>query len=45
LASPAAPTDASTISQRLEQLAHLHSEGVLTDGEFEVKKRELLDRL
>ncbi|MDA8040299.1 MAG: hypothetical protein M0Z69_14350 [Actinomycetota bacterium] len=26
-------------------MAHLHSEGVLTDGEFEVKKRELLDRL
>jgi len=27
----------------LERLAQLHEEGVLTDEEFEAKKKELLD--
>jgi membrane protein YdbS with pleckstrin-like domain len=35
----------STIAQQLEQLAELHQHGVVTDAEYEQKRRELLDRL
>jgi membrane protein YdbS with pleckstrin-like domain len=34
-----------TIGQQLGQLAELHQHGVITDAEYEQKRRELLDRL
>ena len=34
-----------TIAQKLRQLAELHHHGVITDAEYEQKRRELLDRL
>jgi membrane protein YdbS with pleckstrin-like domain len=34
-----------TISQQLSELAGLHQHGVVTDAEYEQKRRELLDRL
>ena len=37
----AAPADASYVDE-LEQLARLHEEGILTDEEFEAKKKEIL---
>ncbi len=40
---PAAATP--TIAQQLGQLAELHKQGVITDAEYEHKRRELLDRL
>lgn len=50
--SPAAPpypaslsTPTQTIAQQLGQLAELHQHGVITDAEYEQKRRELLDRL
>jgi uncharacterized membrane protein YeaQ/YmgE (transglycosylase-associated protein family) len=33
------------INEQIRKLAELHDEGVLTDEEFETKKRELLDRI
>ena len=42
-AAPAAPADASpAYIGELEQLASLRDSGVLTDEEFEAKKREIL---
>ena len=35
----------SSIPDQIEKLAELHRDGVLTDAEFESKKKELLDRL
>jgi membrane protein YdbS with pleckstrin-like domain len=40
-ASPAGPS----IAQQMGELADLHSHGVITDAEYEQKRRELLDRL
>ncbi|MEM8922248.1 MAG: PH domain-containing protein [Actinomycetota bacterium] len=40
----AAPASAS-IPDQIEKLAELHRQGVLTDDEFQSKKKELLDRL
>jgi len=34
-----------TIAQQLGELAELHQHGVITDAEYEQKRRELLDRL
>jgi len=39
--TPAAPT----IAQQLGELADLHHHGVITDAEYEQKRRELLERL
>lgn len=36
---------APSVAEQIEQLAHLHRSGVVTDAEFEAKKRELLGRL
>jgi hypothetical protein len=33
------------INEQIRKLADLHDDGVLTDEEFETKKRELLDRI
>lgn len=41
-AAVAAPSDPTA---RLERLARLHNEGVLTDVEFEEKKRRILDEM
>jgi uncharacterized membrane protein YdbT with pleckstrin-like domain len=41
-ASGSAPQDAT---QRLERLAKLHRDGVLSDAEFEEKRRALLDEI
>jgi len=35
----------SNIAQQLVQLAELHQHGVITDAEYEQKRREMLDRL
>ena len=35
----------STVAQQLGELAELHHHGVITDAEYEQKRRELLDRL
>lgn len=40
----AAPAQAS-IPDQIEKLAQLHQQGVLTDQEFQAKKRQLLDRM
>jgi hypothetical protein len=34
-----------TITQQMTELAELHTHGVITDAEYEQKRRELLDRL
>lgn len=39
-----APTDTS-IPGQIEKLAELHRQGVLTDAEFNAKKKQLLDRM
>lgn len=41
---PAAPPQADLLGQ-IERLAELHSRGILTEGEFEAKKAELMGRL
>jgi hypothetical protein len=44
--APAAPAGGGGLSddsmQRLQQLAQLHEQGVLTDAEFEVQKQKIL---
>ncbi|HWD24044.1 MAG TPA: PH domain-containing protein [Acidimicrobiales bacterium] len=35
----------SEVPERIEQLADLHRRGVLTDAEFEEKRREMLDQM
>jgi hypothetical protein len=39
----AQPTE--DIFDKIERLAALHAKGILTDEEFQAKKKELLDRL
>jgi hypothetical protein len=34
-----------SVAQQLGDLAGLHRQGVITDAEYEQKRRELLDRL
>ena len=34
-----------SVAQQMTELAELHSHGVITDAEYEQKRRELLDRL
>jgi hypothetical protein len=44
--STGAPDDSKDeIIKVIEQLKHLHDQGAITDQEFEVKKKKLLDRL
>ena len=42
--APLAPVGPS-IAQQMEELARLHRHGVITDAEYEMKRRELLERL
>ncbi len=42
--APPAPADPS-IAQQMRELAELHRYGVITDAEYELKRRELFDRL
>ncbi|MGA3351750.1 MAG: PH domain-containing protein [Acidimicrobiales bacterium] len=45
-AHPTAPAPVGpTIAQQMTELADLHAHGVITDAEYEHKRRELLDRL
>lgn len=45
-AAPAAPAASGGMSEdsmaKLQQLAELHSQGILTDAEFEVQKQKIL---
>ena len=41
-AAPAAPAAEGGYVDELEQLAKLHEEGILTDEEFDAKKKEIL---
>jgi len=45
-AAPAAPAGGGGMSEdsmaKLQQLAELHSQGILTDAEFEVQKQKIL---
>jgi membrane protein YdbS with pleckstrin-like domain len=43
--APPPPPPAPTIAQKLEQLAQLHQHGVITDAEYEQKRRQFLDQL
>jgi Bacterial PH domain/Short C-terminal domain len=43
--APAAPTSAEGVDAALTHLADMRSRGVITQAEFDEKKRELLDRL
>ncbi len=45
VAPPAAPAPSSSIPEQLIQLDDLRRRGILSDGEFEAKKAELLSRL
>ncbi|MGA2529718.1 MAG: PH domain-containing protein [Acidimicrobiales bacterium] len=45
VAQPPATGSGSTIAQQMTELAELHTHGVITDAEYEQKRRELLDRL
>jgi membrane protein YdbS with pleckstrin-like domain len=46
VAAEAAPAKAApSIAQQMGELAELHRHGVITDAEYEQKRRELLDRL
>ncbi len=42
--APAQP-QAIDVPEQIRKLAELHAQGILTDDEFQTKKRELLDRL
>jgi membrane protein YdbS with pleckstrin-like domain len=42
--APGAPA-AATIAQQMAELTELHRHGVITDAEYEQKRREMLDRL
>ena len=45
-APPSAPAaQAPSITQQMNELADLHRHGVITDAEYEQKRREMLDRL
>ena len=45
VAHPAAPGGASSVPDQLIQLDDLHRRGIISEGEFEAKKAELLSRL
>ena len=40
-----AQADVQDVTEEIRKLGELHDQGVLTDDEFETKKRELLARL
>jgi hypothetical protein len=40
-----AQADVQDVTDQIRKLSELHEQGVLTDAEFEAKKRELLARL
>ena len=40
-----APTDTSSAAEKLKQLKGLHESGILTDSEYENKRKELIDQL
>jgi len=40
-----AQADVKDVTEQIRELGELHEQGVLTDDEFEAKKRELLARL
>ena len=40
-----AQADVQDVTEQIRKLGELHDQGVLTDDEFESKKRELLARL
>jgi hypothetical protein len=42
---PGAPGGIKTAAEELRELARLHSEGILTDEEYEAKRKELADKL
>ena len=45
-AAPATPSEPQlSIPEQIEKLDQLRRQGVVTDEEFEAKKRELLDRM
>lgn len=44
-APPAAAAPGSDLQSMLEQLATLHSRGILSDAEYEAKKRDILARI
>ena len=45
-AAPATPAEPQlSIPEQIEKLDQLRRQGVVTDEEFEAKKRELLDRM
>ncbi|MGA3216289.1 MAG: PH domain-containing protein [Acidimicrobiales bacterium] len=44
VAAPPAPAGPS-VAQQMSELAELHRHGVITDAEYELKRREMLDRL
>lgn len=43
--SPVSESLKPDVSDQLKKLSELHKEGILTDKEFEAKKKEFLDRL
>ncbi len=43
--APQAPPAGPTVAQQMGELAELHRHGVITDTEYELKRREMLDRL
>lgn len=45
ISQPGAPPPTADALEQLRKLGELHTAGVLTDGEFEAKKAELLERL
>ena len=42
---PVSRATVPTVAQQLGELAELHRHGVVTDAEYEQKRRELLERL
>jgi membrane protein YdbS with pleckstrin-like domain len=42
---PLSPPSGPSVAQQMSELAELHRHGVITDAEYEQKRRELLDRL
>jgi hypothetical protein len=42
---PSATETGDSIPEQIEALARLKEQGVITEDEFEVKKRDLLDRM
>lgn len=44
-AAPAEPAATQSPTEQLQQLGELHKEGIITDQEFEEKKKELLAQI